>query len=102
MVFRLPDGINDHVSNIGFNESLGSPLLCAGLTVYAPLKRFGKPNMTCAVVGIGGLGHLAVAIAAKMGMTVTAFTTSLNREEEIKTLGAHQLHHSTNVESLAA
>jgi len=39
---------------------IASPLLCAGVTVFAPLKRFGKPNDTCAVVGIGGLGHLAV------------------------------------------
>jgi len=90
------------IINLGFNESLGSPLLCAGLTVYAPLKRFAKPNMTCAVIGIGGLGHLAVAIATKMGMKVTAFTTSFNREEEIRSLGAHQLQHSTNVESLTA
>jgi len=64
----------------GFNDALGSPLLCAGVTVYAPLKRWYKPNNTCAVIGIGGLGHLAVQYAAKLGMTVTAFTTSTTRE----------------------
>jgi len=59
MVFRIPDGkIKYH--SLGFNDALGSPLLCAGVTVYAPLKRYYKPNFSCAVIGIGGLGHLAV------------------------------------------
>jgi alcohol dehydrogenase (NADP+) len=49
--FRIPAGLKVEIA---------SPLLCAGATVYAPLKRFYKPNNTCAVVGIGGLGHLAV------------------------------------------
>ena len=43
-------------------------MLCAGVTVYAPIKRFYKPGMKCAVLGIGGLGHLAVQYAAKLGM----------------------------------
>jgi D-arabinose 1-dehydrogenase-like Zn-dependent alcohol dehydrogenase len=49
--FRVPAGLRIEVA---------SPLLCAGVTVYAPLKRWYKPNDTCAVLGIGGLGHLAV------------------------------------------
>jgi D-arabinose 1-dehydrogenase-like Zn-dependent alcohol dehydrogenase len=69
MVFKIPEG---------FNDAIGSPLLC-GATVFAPLKRYYKPNDSCAVIGIGGLGHLAVQYAAKLGMTVTAFTTSINR-----------------------
>ncbi|CAD8158154.1 unnamed protein product [Paramecium pentaurelia] len=93
MVFRIPDG---------FNDALGSPLLCAGVTVFAPLKRYYKPNYSCAVIGIGGLGHLAVQYAAKLGMTVTAFTTSKNREQEIKKLGASNLSSSIDVESLKA
>lgn len=56
-----------------------APLLCAGLTVYAPLKRHGKVGDRCAVIGIGGLGHLAVQYANKLGMTVTAFTTKPDR-----------------------
>lgn len=54
------------------------PLLCAGVTVYAPLKRFNKIGGKCAVLGIGGLGHLAIQYANKLGMEVTAFTTRLN------------------------
>lgn len=54
MVFRVPEG---------FKEEIGAPLLCAGVTVYAPLKRFYRPNQTCAIIGIGGLGHLAVMFA---------------------------------------
>lgn len=52
-----------------------APLLCAGLTVYSPIKRHGKAGDQCAVIGIGGLGHLAVQYASKLGMIVTAFTT---------------------------
>jgi len=81
-----------------------SPLLCAGLTVWAPLKRwfdkFGKPGMKCGVFGIGGLGHLALGYAKALGLDVTAFTTSFDREEEMKGYGAHQISHSTNLESL--
>ncbi len=50
--------------------------------------------------GIGGLGHLGVQYANKMGMEVTAFTTSMDREQELKSLGAHFISHSTNLESL--
>jgi uncharacterized zinc-type alcohol dehydrogenase-like protein len=57
--------------------------------------------MKCAIVGIGGLGHLAIQYAAKMGLHVTAFTTSMNREKEIKELGASALSHSTDLASLA-
>lgn len=41
-------------------EELIAPLLCAGVSVYAPLKRHGRAGMTVAVIGIGGLGHLAI------------------------------------------
>ena len=56
------------------------PILCAGLTVYAPLRRHGKAGDRCAVIGIGGLGHLAIQYASKMGMKVTAFTTKPERK----------------------
>lgn len=77
------------------------PLLCAGVTVYAPLVRNAQAGFNCAVIGIGGLGHLAVQYANKLGMNVTAFTTSFNREKEIKALGANNLSHSTDLDSLA-
>ena len=56
------------------------PILCAGLTVYAPLRRHGKAGDRCAVIAIGGLGHLAIQYASKMGMKVTAFTTKPERK----------------------
>ena len=64
--FKIPDGMP--------LEKI-PPLLCAGLTCFAPLRRYSKAGMTCAVVGIGGLGHLGVMYAAKMGMKVTAVST---------------------------
>ena len=45
------------------------PLLCAGITTYAPIKRYQKVGGSCAVIGIGGLGHLAVQYANKLGNT---------------------------------
>jgi uncharacterized zinc-type alcohol dehydrogenase-like protein len=79
---------------------VSAPLLCAGVTVYAPLKRFGKPGKTCAVIGIGGLGHLAIQYAHKLGMIVTAFTTKTQNPEPYKKMGASFVEHSTDVEQL--
>lgn len=82
-------------------EELVAPLLCAGISVYAPLRRHGKAGMNVAVIGIDGLGHLAVKYGAKMGMKITAFTNSFNRESEIKALGAYNLSSSIDKASLA-
>lgn len=66
-----------------------APLLCAGITVYSPLRRYGANAHTrVGVVGIGGLGHLAVQYAHAMGCHVTAFTTTAAKAEEAHTLGA--------------
>jgi uncharacterized zinc-type alcohol dehydrogenase-like protein len=75
-------------------ESLDSasaaPLLCAGITVYTPLRTYIKhPNTKVGVLGIGGLGHLAIKFARAMGAEVTAFSTSPNKEEEAQEFGAH-------------
>ena len=65
------------------------PLLCAGATVFAPLLRHGvSPVDRVAVVGIGGLGHLAVQYAAKWGCEVMAISTSRNKEQEARSFGA--------------
>lgn len=77
-----------------------APLLCAGITVYAPLKRYNKIGGKCAVLGIGGLGHLALQYANKLGMNVTAFTTRLNNIESLKQLGANDAQHSVSEEEL--
>ncbi len=66
-----------------------APLLCAGITVYAPLRRYGANATTrVGVVGIGGLGHLAIQYARAMGCHVTAFTTTPAKAKEAHALGA--------------
>jgi D-arabinose 1-dehydrogenase-like Zn-dependent alcohol dehydrogenase len=68
-----------------------APLLCAGITVYSPLKFYGldKPGMHVGVVGLGGLGHVAVKFAKAMGAKVTVISTSPNKKEEaLERLGA--------------
>ena len=72
------------------DSASAAPLLCAGITVYAPLRTHIKhPGAKVGVLGIGGLGHLAVKFARAMGAEVTAFSTSLNKEAEAKEFGAH-------------
>lgn len=66
-----------------------APLLCAGITTYSPLKRYGtKKGTKVGVVGLGGLGHMAVKIAKAMGAEVTVFSTSPGKEVDAKKLGA--------------
>ena len=65
------------------------PLLCAGITTYSPLKHFGAgPGKKVGVVGLGGLGHMAVKIATAMGAEVTVFSTSPGKEADARELGA--------------
>ncbi len=66
-----------------------APLLCAGITVYSPLHRFGvKNNSNIAVVGLGGLGHMGVKIAVAMGAKVTVISHSASKREDALALGA--------------
>ena len=67
------------------------PLFCAGVTTYAPIARYSKPGNNVAVIGIGGLGHMAVKYARAFGCKVTAFTTSKDKEQFIKDLGADRV-----------
>lgn len=67
-----------------------APLLCAGITVYSPLRNhLVRPSSRVGVVGIGGLGHLGVQFARAFGAEVTAFSTSKDKEDEARALGAH-------------
>jgi len=67
-----------------------APLLCAGITTYSPLRRFNAgPGKKVGVVGLGGLGHMAVKLAAAMGADVTVFSTSPNKEADARRLGAN-------------
>lgn len=67
-----------------------APLLCAGITTYSPLRRFNAgPGVKVGVIGLGGLGHMAVKLAAAMGADVTVFSTSPGKEADARGLGAH-------------
>ncbi len=67
-----------------------APLLCGGITVYNPLRTHGvNPSSRVGIVGIGGLGHIAIQFARVFGAEVTAFSTSAAKEEEARALGAH-------------
>jgi uncharacterized zinc-type alcohol dehydrogenase-like protein len=67
-----------------------APLLCGGITVYSPLRNWlARPSSRVGVVGIGGLGHMGVQFARAFGCEVTAFSTSVDKEAEARSLGAH-------------
>ena len=86
---------------INWNQKNAAPLLCGGITVYAPLRIYKiKPHHKVGVIGIGGLGHLAVQYAAAMGCEVTAFSTSPDKEKEAKELGARNFIVSKDDEQL--
>ncbi len=78
-----------------------APLLCGGITVYAPLRVFGiTPNMKISVIGIGGLGHLALQFARAWGCEVTAFSSTSDKEEEARSFGAHHFVSSSDPEAM--
>src|SRR3954469_8041492 len=75
----------------GIDAAAAAPLLCAGITTYSPLRRWGAgPGKQVAVVGLGGLGHMAVKLAAAMGAEVTVLSQSLKKQEDGLRLGAIQ------------
>ncbi|MDQ6785408.1 MAG: NAD(P)-dependent alcohol dehydrogenase [Acidobacteriota bacterium] len=78
-----------------------APLLCAGITTYSPLKRFnvGK-GQKVGIVGLGGLGHMGVKLAASMDAQVTVFSTSPSKEEDARKLGAHNFVVTKNPENM--
>jgi uncharacterized zinc-type alcohol dehydrogenase-like protein len=71
------------------------PLLCGGVTVFSPFLEFDIPSIArVGVIGIGGLGHMALQFANKWGCEVHAFTTSDSKEAEARRLGAHYVHNT--------
>ena len=82
-------------------DSLGSaataPLLCGGATVFAPIKRYGvSAKSKVGVIGIGGLGHMALLFLKALGCEITAFSTSESKRPEAMQMGAHDFVSSTN------
>ncbi len=93
-VVKLPDDID--VASAG-------PLFCGGITVFNPLVQFDvKSTDKVGVIGIGGLGHIALQFLNAWGCEVTAFTSSEKKKEEVKALGAHHALNSRDPEALAA
>ncbi|KAH9623235.1 hypothetical protein KSS87_006523 [Heliosperma pusillum] len=80
--YKIPDNLPSH---------LAAPLLCAGITVYTPMMRhnMNQPGKSLGVIGLGGLGHMAVLFGKAFGLKVTVFSTSLSKKDEaLSVLGA--------------
>ena len=87
-VLRIPKGLD---------PAAAAPLLCAGITTYSPLRHWKVgPGQKIGVVGLGGLGHMAVKIARALGAHVVLFTTSPGKVADGKRLGAHEVVVSKN------
>ena len=94
------------VLNIAHDEkhlAAVAPLLCAGITTYSPLHQWGVgPGHKVGIVGLGGLGHMGVKIAAAMGAHVVLFTTSAGKRDDALRLGAKEVVVSKNADEMAA
>jgi uncharacterized zinc-type alcohol dehydrogenase-like protein len=91
-VIPIPDAIESENA---------APLLCGGITVYNPIRNHGvNPSSRVGVIGIGGLGHMAIQFARAFGADVTAFSTSADKEEEARALGAHHFVNSRESKAL--
>ncbi|WP_102409125.1 NAD(P)-dependent alcohol dehydrogenase [Parabacteroides bouchesdurhonensis] len=120
VVFNAPDKILGGQTYGGFSQAIvadanyvlklpatidlaaSAPILCAGITVYSPLKHWNAgPGKKVGIVGIGGLGHMAIKIAKAMGAHVTVFTTSPAKMETAKELGADVAVLSTDAGQMA-
>jgi uncharacterized zinc-type alcohol dehydrogenase-like protein len=73
------------------NVADAGPLLCGGITVFNPLAMYAQPTDRVGIIGIGGLGHMAVKFAAAYGCDVTAFTSSESKFDEARHFGAHHV-----------
>ncbi|MEV0249248.1 NAD(P)-dependent alcohol dehydrogenase [Nocardia sp. NPDC050712] len=83
-VLQIPEGIGLDVA---------APLLCAGVTLFSPLRHWNAgPGKKVAIIGMGGLGHVGVKIAAAMGAEVTVLSHSLSKQEDGKRFGAHHYY----------
>jgi uncharacterized zinc-type alcohol dehydrogenase-like protein len=86
----------------GLDSKVAGPLLCAGTTVFTPMVHYGvRSEMRTAVVGIGGLGHLAVQYLAAFGCEVTAISSTHNKDEEARKFGASHFIATNNADELA-
>lgn len=91
--FAIPDALASEVA---------APLLCGGITVYSPLRQHARPASRVGVIGIGGLGHLAIRFARAFGCEVTAFSSTADKEAEARSHGAHHFVSSVDDAALKA
>ena len=92
-VLRIPDALTPEQA---------APILCAGVTTYSPMKHWGvKPGDKVGVVGLGGLGHMAVKLARAMGAEVTVFTTNTDKKADAEALGAAHVEMEKQVNAQA-
>jgi uncharacterized zinc-type alcohol dehydrogenase-like protein len=92
-VLSVPDSLD---------MSKAAPILCAGVTTYSPLKNWNVSKGTrVGVIGLGGLGHMAIKLAVAMGADVTAISRSNSKEQQAKAIGAKGILASTDKESMA-
>ncbi|MFE8884979.1 NAD(P)-dependent alcohol dehydrogenase [Pseudarthrobacter enclensis] len=93
-VLRVPEALD---------PAAAAPLLCAGITTFSPLRHFGvEEGDVVGVVGLGGLGHMAVKLAKAMGATVVVFTTSESKVDAARELGADKVVLSRDADAMAA
>lgn len=91
-VLKVPDGLD--LARVG-------PLLCAGITTYSPLRTWNVgPGSRVAVLGLGGLGHMAVKLAVGLGADVTVLSRTKDKEADALALGAHRLLVSTDANAM--
>ncbi|KAI0032511.1 chaperonin 10-like protein [Vararia minispora EC-137] len=91
-VFCIPEAIDNLYAG---------PLMCAGATVFEPLYRYGvRAGERVGIVGVGGLGHLAIQFANKMGCEVVVFSSTDSKRDEACELGAHEFHTTKGKEKL--
>src|SRR4029079_10746161 len=84
------------------NLAGAAPLLCAGITTYSPLRHWGAAKgKKVGVVGLGGLGHMAVKFAHALGAHVVVFTTSPGKKDDARRLGADEVVVSRNADEMA-
>jgi alcohol/geraniol dehydrogenase (NADP+) len=85
----------------GVDITKAGPLLCGGITVFNPILQFDvRPTDRVGVIGIGGLGHLALQFLNKWGCHVTAFTTSVSKADEARKMGAHAVLNTRSADEL--
>jgi len=86
----------------GLDPAAAAPLMCAGITVWEPLRHLGvRPGSRVAVAGLGGLGHLAVKMAVALGATTTVISRTEDKRDDARKLGAHDLIASTDTRHMA-